>query len=135
MLDEPADADFAARAVSTVTVPTPRPLPAHASIGAAGQALAAAGTPVLPVVDGDGRYVGLVSEHAVLAALAAGQHGPVRPLVVPVETLRAQDRTADAVRRLREAEAVPVVDAEGRLTGWVTAGSLLAALGQESSPP
>lgn len=135
VLDEPADADFAAGPVSAVAVPTTRPLPSHASIGEAGQALSVAGAPVLAVVDDDGRYVGLVFEHEVLAALAAGQRGPVRPLVVSVQALRAQDRTAEAVRRLKETEAVPVVDAEGRLTGWVTAGSLLAALGRGSSRP
>ncbi|NBB82676.1 MAG: CBS domain-containing protein, partial [Alphaproteobacteria bacterium] len=96
------------------------------SLGTAAERLRAAGRAEAQVVDGDGRYLGGV----VLAdALSRPPRGPVaeamhrrRVVFDPTTSLW------DAMEAMRDfvGEAVPLVDADGRLVGVVPEGAVIA---------
>ncbi|MET8978014.1 CBS domain-containing protein [Streptomyces sp. NPDC004539] len=101
----------------------------------------------LPVVDGDDKVVGVVSETDLLARhTAPAASGPARLTRVgrrragkagartagqlmsePPVTVHAEDTIAEAARTMaeRRVERLPVVDVEDRLVGIVTRGDLL----------
>ncbi|MFE0642415.1 CBS domain-containing protein [Streptomyces sp. NPDC058877] len=78
----------------------------------------------VPVVDGDDRVVGVVSESDLLARhdLTAGEL-----MTSPAVTVHAEETVADAARLMvrRGVERLPVVDEEERLVGIVTRRDLL----------
>lgn len=100
----------------------------------------------VPVVDGAGRVVGLISEsdlmpsppaeQAARGAVLAGGHGPFpaqaepRADVImrsPAITIEAGDTLAAASRLMRDRRVhhLPVVDGEGRAIGMLSRGDLL----------
>jgi CBS domain-containing protein len=76
----------------------------------------------LPVVDGDGRVLGVVSEADLLGGAAARRPGPLtvgRVMTAPAVTVPA-DATVATARALiveRGLRTLPVVDGDGRLVG------------------
>lgn len=100
----------------------------------------------VPVVDGAGRVVGLVSESDLMpstpaervaqGAILARRHAPAPVLTEPradvimrspAITIAAGDTLAEASRLMRERQVhhLPVVDGEGRAIGMLSRGDLL----------
>ncbi len=90
----------------------------------------------LPVVDGDGRLVGIVTSTAVEeeAMTGSGNGVTAEGLARPVRELRADALLEDAVHELSTADvpALPVLAAEGpEVVGWVTHRDVLRAYHRE----
>lgn len=89
----------------------------------------------LPVLVGDGRVIGVVSEADLLAARTrAGSDGSVCPdltagqlMTSPAITVHPEAPAADAARTMVQAhlKCLPVVDSGGRLAGVVSRGDLV----------
>jgi CBS domain-containing protein len=99
----------------------------------------------VPVVDGNGELVGIVTEDDLLARQAGladgvhllerhrrGRHAPEGLyaddlMTTPVVTVRPEATLAEAARRMHErhVKRLPVVDASGRLVGIVSRADLL----------
>ncbi|MBL8923650.1 MAG: CBS domain-containing protein [Myxococcaceae bacterium] len=78
----------------------------------------------LPVVDLDGRVLGVLSSFDVMRALAQGNgRTQVRDVMsTQVVTVRDDTSASAAARQMRELKigSLPVVDADGRLAGIIT---------------
>ncbi|MEY9875614.1 CBS domain-containing protein [Streptacidiphilus sp. MAP12-33] len=85
----------------------------------------------VPVLAGDGRVVGVVSESDVIAAELAGAPGPEatagRLMSTPAVTVHPEAPLAEAARTMltRKVKRLPVVDAEDRLRGIVSRSDVL----------
>lgn len=84
---------------------------------------------VVPVVDVEGRLVGVVTPLALARASSGGAAAliqPCRSLVDEVPTFSARERLSDHREALlrRDADEFPVIDEEGRYLGMVTRGRL-----------
>ncbi len=77
----------------------------------------------LPVVDGKGKLVGLLSHLDVMKTLLRGKGTQVADAMsVRLVTLREDALAADAAKlmRSRKVGSLPVIDAKGRLVGLLT---------------
>lgn len=78
----------------------------------------------LPVVDLEGRVLGVLSSFDVMRALAQGNgRAHVRDVMsTQVVTVRDDTSASEAARQMREQKigSLPVVDSDGRLTGIIT---------------
>jgi CBS domain-containing protein len=85
----------------------------------------------LPVLAGDGRVVGVVSESDVIAAELRGTIGPEATagglMSTPVVTVHPDAPLAEAARTMltRKVKRLPVVDTEDRLRGIVSRADVL----------
>ena len=101
------------------------------------QLLFVSGLRHLVVIDKLGQCVGVLSDRNILAEVPATSEHLSRKRVsdvlarVPVSTIRpdADPRTAAATMSHSTAEAVPVIEADGRLVGIVTETDLVRWLG------
>ena len=90
---------------------------------------ASSGVSSLPVLDAQQRYLGVLTAHEIMDAVASGEATDVGSLCSPVEPATPATSLATVLRQLdRGADAVPVADERGSLTGWVRPGDVLAAL-------
>jgi len=81
----------------------------------------------------DGRYLGTVSAHEVMDALAAGEDVDVVALTRAADPVPDDAPLDEVLRRLdRGADGVPVADGSGRLVGWVRNRDLLSALSRRT---
>ena len=80
----------------------------------------------LPVLDGQGQFLGLIAQ---VALLGAGPGLTAAALARPVQTLTPEAPLADLIAMLSDGvqAAVPILD-QGRLVGIVTRSDLIAAL-------
>ncbi|MGN6251935.1 MAG: chloride channel protein [Marmoricola sp.] len=113
--------------------PVPPPLRDDLPLADAAEQLRTAPDGMLPVVDDDGAYRGVVTATAVadLLTTASGPQRRVGDATDTVPTTRATDPARDAVAILdhSSATAVPVLDdAGGLLVGWVRIPQLLQLL-------
>jgi acetoin utilization protein AcuB len=84
----------------------------------------------VPVVSGDGRVLGMVSERDVREQKGYLSSTKVTAVLSePAITVRAEDRVEDAAKLMleRQTGALPVVDAEQRVVGIVTTSDVLRA--------
>ena len=93
----------------------------------------------VPVVDGEGRVVGFVSESDLMDALLEGRDGAVPAaefMSQPVVTVDEFDRTDEVMRVLRERAIhhLPVVRNQ-RLVGIITPSDVIRFLVEEFLPP
>ncbi len=105
-------------------------LPEDASLARARTEMRLARIRHVPVVDGEGRVLGILSKLDVARALASGEKGSLK--VGEVMTRKVQMVSEDvpahlAARILRDEKigALPVVNWEGKLVGLVTAADFL----------
>ncbi len=117
-------------------------LPPAATVADAVEGLLRTTQREFPVLDGAGRLRGLLTREAIIAALS--RTGPATPVLDvmrrDVPALPLSGRLDAALRHLQEgrAPAVAVLDAAGRLAGYVTAenlGELLMVRRAEGPPP
>lgn len=88
----------------------------------------------LPVVDGRGEVVGVLTDRDVALALGADDARPSERFVAEVmtrnpHTCRGDETIAEALRRMRSFEVgrLPVLDAAGRLAGAISVDDLVGA--------
>lgn len=117
--------------VSDLVSQPPLRLPASVSAGEAARALLAAGQGVAALCGEDGRLAGLITADAFVRLVADGEGGATsaRALAtMPADSLHGEDSALDALTLMarRGVLHLPVVDADGRLVGIVSAPQLLA---------
>ncbi len=128
-VEEPADAKLRRQPVSDFMVDPPVPVAAGADLRAVAHRFAAEGTGSLPVADDSGRYLGLITAHELMDALAADEVTDIVALTSGGEPVHLDAPLGEALRQLdRGVDAVPVADADGILVGWIRHRDLLAAL-------
>lgn len=128
-IDEPADAALRRQPVSRYMVPPPTPLPEDGDLQAAARRFADGLDTRLPVVDARDDYVGTVSAHDIMTALAAGDTAEIRALMQPVAAVTTDASLGDVLTQLaRGTGAVPIIDNDGKVTGWIRQRDLLTAL-------
>ncbi len=113
----------------------PLPVKQSAGVATAAAQLAASGRGVLPVTDGSGRLLGVVSARGLEDTLETPSPGGDATAVQPVDALRADSTLEDAVRAFAfdDLEELPVVDSDGRLIGWLTHADVVRAYGSRLS--
>jgi cystathionine beta-synthase len=87
----------------------------------------------MPVVDADGRAVGMIHEYDLLEFLIEGKHRlseAVEPLVQPLQGLVTADTPIGKLREIFADDNVAVVKEGDRVTGIVTKIDLIGFLGQ-----
>ena len=123
---------FGAVAVREVMTSAGEPLRDSLPLLDAAQALESAPHGQLPVVDGDGRWRGVVTDRVVAQVLADPdlQARTVADVVEVPETVSPDQPLAEALAVVSGGEgAVPVIDpAQQQVVGWFNAHSALAAL-------
>ena len=130
-LDAPEPSVLDRTSVAVVMEPVAGTLDTTTRLSTAADALVRAPHGQLPVLDGDGRYIGIVTAHAVADALADAEHDDavVGSLVESPTAVRDSDTVADALPALQSTPgAIPVLDAELRLVGWLSHQRVLAAV-------
>ena len=109
-------------------------LPLHANVAAAAEALLRTPQQDFPVVDGAGRFLGLLTRDAIVHALRnAGPGTPVGEAMGEIPRLPRRTPLPEAIRALAQSPAVAVEDPDGRLAGLLTPANLadlLALKGQ-----
>lgn len=107
----------------------PIPLAAEARMADVAARLADERRVALPVVDAADLVIGVVDARAIERALRRGEDGAALGLAEGVAPLHPQDDLGDAIERILEAdrEALPIVDADGHLVGWIEHRDLLRA--------
>jgi CIC family chloride channel protein len=109
----------------------PQPLRAADSVTHAAARLAQSPHGVLPVLDGEGRYLGTVRARTVADALADQQPSTVEEITHRTRPLRPDTDLASALDALIEAHGagLPVLAQDnGPLVGWITYQSVLTPL-------
>ncbi|NUR02781.1 MAG: chloride channel protein [Streptomyces sp.] len=120
--------------VGAVMEALPSPLPASATLADAADLLSLSGHGALPVVDGAGDHVGVVTAQAVAEALAEQPEGAptlIGQLAEPPASVTAEQPLAQALHALLSAAGtgLPVLDAEhGKPVGWLSHQSALRAV-------
>ncbi|MEU2876764.1 chloride channel protein [Streptomyces sp. NPDC007070] len=134
-LDGPAPgARIGAQHVGGVMEPLPSPLPATTPLTDAAELLSRSGHGALPVVDGRGSYVGVVTAQAVAEALAEQPDAApetIGPLAAPPAPVTVGQPLAQALQTLLTAAGtgVPVLDdRHGEPVGWLSHQSALRAV-------
>ncbi len=92
----------------------------------------------IPVVDADGRPVGVVTDRDIAVRLVAAGKGEATAadaMTSPCRWVSADSGVHDAVKLMESAKIrrVPVVDADGRLAGIVSIADLALAGRQEAT--
>lgn len=108
------------------------------SLGVAAQRLRDSGSPMIPVMDGDG-LAGAVTEASLARAVAAGfQSGDVlTPAKIPAPTIAPNATGSEALRLFDsfQADSLIVVDARGNVRGLVLPSDLLQTRDLDLRPP
>ena len=113
----------------------PRHVTPHETLDRAGRTMVEAGIGVLPVIDGEGRVVAVLTDRDVCCALVRDDLRPSEVAVqavasAPAVTCSADDDlpTALATLRAHAVRRLPVVDAGGRLTGILSLDEIVLAV-------
>ena len=83
------------------------------------------------MIDEDGDYLGIVTAHEVMEALAADEQTDIVALTIGGDPVSPDATLGEALRRLDRGEgAVPVASDDGLLVGWVRDRDVLSALAE-----
>jgi IMP dehydrogenase len=127
-IEQQADCVRRVKRSESIIVESPLTISADASLEQARQRMAEVDVGGLVVVDGENHLLGMVTHRDVL--LAARSDVPLSQVMTPRERLviGSRDETLEEARRkLHEhrIEKLPLVDADGRLTGLITAQDIV----------
>jgi chloride channel protein, CIC family len=119
--------------VRTMMLPVPTPVTEHQPLLDVARVLGSSSHGVLPVSDGEGRYLGVIAARAVAETMADGHHDATPAsilLQLPVE-VSPEDSLPRAIEALDRSgvAAVPVVSG-GVVVGWIDYQSCLRAGGR-----
>lgn len=110
--------------VSDVMKGQPRTVGLAESVGTAGRTMAEVGCGVLPVIDGDGQVLGMITDRDICCALAGRDQLPSQVMVrevmsTPVVSCRPEVPIGEALATMRrhKVRRLPVVDDHNRLEG------------------
>jgi CIC family chloride channel protein len=108
---------------------TPEPIPAQARLAALVDRFASGRDQALPVMSDDGTYAGVITLHTLDDAAADRPDATAGELAVHGSTLDPQQRLDTALDLLlrSDADGLPVLSADGDITGWVSDRDVLAA--------
>ncbi|MBP8809575.1 MAG: CBS domain-containing protein [Kofleriaceae bacterium] len=128
--------------IAHIMTPEPETVPPDVTIDVAARRMMALGLRHLPVVDGGGRLVGIVSDRDLRGPLLYGDAPPGPSPAQPIDTVMttdilvagADDEVGQVARRIvdRRVGAVPIVAADGRLVGIVSYVDVLRRLAEEA---
>ncbi len=128
-IDEPADAAAGRLPISSVMADVPTQIAFDADLRVVAAIFAASGVSSLPVLDADRHYLGVLTAHEIMDAVASGEETDVGSLCSPTEPASPTTELSSVLRQLdRGADAVPVTEEDGILVGWVRHSDVLAAL-------
>lgn len=124
--------------VRDLMTPAPRTIVPTDTLAAARERMDRGGFRRLPVVDGDGRVIGMLTDRDVRQH--AGHLADTRvtgAMVEPAMTVGPDDSVEETAERLLRARigGFPVVDAAGTLVGMITATDILRGLLRERRRP
>jgi CIC family chloride channel protein len=137
-IERPAAASALPRvSIGAAMQKAPVPLAPEARLGDVAARLADEGRIALPVVDADHVVVGVVDARAVERSLGRGEEGSALDLAEGLPRLRPIDDLSLAIEAIAEGdrEALPIVDADGGLVGWVEHRDLLRAYAASGRAP
>jgi CIC family chloride channel protein len=139
---KPAGEPFAGVRVRTVMEPVPEPLAWDVPLADAADALARSPHGTLPVVSGDGTYLGTATARTAAETLADGAHGDTTVAAIvhlPAPVAEGADLSAALDALVTSGGAgLPVLDAgHDRLVGWISHQAVLGALHRKpaADPP
>ncbi len=117
--------------------PPPVPLAAEARISDVATRLADEGRLALPMVDVDGRLIGVVDANAIERALERGEDDSALGLAESIAALRPEDDLSLAIEAITEGdrEGLPIIDESRGLLGWVEHRDLLRAYATKGRRP
>jgi chloride channel protein, CIC family len=123
--------------IAAAMQPPPIPLAAQARMSDVAARLADEGRVALPIVDVDDRVIAVVDARAIEQALARGEDGVALTLGDGIRALHPDDDLGDALEPILETnrEALPVIDANGGLVGWIEHRDILRAYARSRRPP
>jgi CIC family chloride channel protein len=113
--------------------PTPEPIGAGAPLSEAVERLSAGGEPALPVVDAEGRFVGVLPEDELERAIGEGAEASAESLVRQLPTLDPRESLAEATGTLVRSDSagLAVLDEAGeRVVGWLSHRDILRVYDQ-----
>jgi CBS domain-containing protein len=115
----------------------PIPLAAEARMSDVAARLADEGRTALPIVDVDDRVIGVIDARAIERAIERGEDGVALVLAESIPRLRPHDDLSWAIEAITEGEreALPIIDAQGGLAGWVEHRDVLRAYATRGLPP
>ncbi|HEV7211631.1 MAG TPA: chloride channel protein [Blastococcus sp.] len=127
-IDEPADAALRRRPVTAFMVAPPEAVPADADLRTVAARFSRTGETCVPVVDADGRHLGLLSAAELMDALAAGEDTELPALIAGADPVAPDAPVEEVLHRLdRGVDAVAVTEGDA-LVGWVRHRDLLTAM-------
>jgi CIC family chloride channel protein len=117
--------------------PPPIPLSSPARMSDVAARLTAEGRVALPVVDADERVLGVIDARAIERALARGEVGTALTLAEGTRALHPEDDLGEAIESILEGDrqALPIVDAEGVLVGWIEHRDMVRVFAAGGRPP
>lgn len=120
--------------VSSVMTSRPAACSVETSIAAVAQLMMENDCGEIPVVDGDGHPVGVITDRDIVVRLVAAGRDTANSrasdaMSQPVRTVEEGDELGDCVSLMEKARIrrVPVVDGDGRLTGMVSLADIALA--------
>ncbi|MGH2941129.1 MAG: CBS domain-containing protein, partial [Solirubrobacterales bacterium] len=137
-IDRPASASaLPGIPISAAMQEPPIPLAAEARMTDVAARLADEGRVALPVIDRDELVVGVVDARAVELALGRKEEAEAIDVAEGVPVLHPDDDLGLAIESIAEGdrEALPIIDADGGLIGWVEHRDVLHAYARRGRPP
>jgi CIC family chloride channel protein len=132
-IDEPADAAMRRRSITSLMTPAPPAVRPDADLQSVAALFAGRTDTTLPVIDADGRYLGTLSAHDVLDAVAAADPTDILGLTIDTTPVTITATIGDVLRRFGSGvEAVPVASNADQLIGWIRERDLLTTISQRS---
>lgn len=130
----PADRVLGDVRVAEVMEDAPEPVGPDVPLAEASRTLLGSGRPTLPVLDGDGRLVGQLRADLAAEELEQDDEADRATVATVLDDVARVSRGAslrealDALREHPDDDGGAVVDDQGRLVGWLTHRTVLAAL-------
>jgi len=128
-IDEPADAAIRRQSIGSLMVHTPAAVHPDADLRAVAAMFIDRMDSTLPVIDADGHYLGTLSSHDVLDALAAANPTSVIALTADTKPVPISATIGEVLREFDAGlSAVPIAGTDGELVGWIRERDVLTAM-------
>jgi CIC family chloride channel protein len=133
-IDEPADAAIRRRSIESLMTAAPTPVRPDADLRAVAGMFAGRTDATLPVIDGNGGYIGTLGSYDVLDALAAADPTDVLGLTLDTTPVTVSASIGDVLRHFNTGtDAVPVADDNGTIIGWIRQRDVLTAMASHTA--